>query len=185
MGSLKLKLVVYFSLIALMPFAAALSGLQSITDRSETRRADGILETGVRAGLARFSDEVASAQRRAAELARDPSFQRALSRRDRRVLRRALAKQPNLRLEARGLTFGSSTRPAIERSVAVQGRHGPLGRVVAGVRLDDSLAARVRRNACLGWQDEVSDVGRSGLELDRVARPDVVRGQILTGPDDD
>ena len=153
MGSLKLKLVVYFSLIALLPFAAALSGLQSITDRSETRRADGILETGVRAGLARFSDEVASAQRRAAELARDPSFQRALSRRDRRALRRALAKQPNLRLEARGLTFGSSSRPAIERSVAVQGRHGPLGRVVAGVRLDDSLAARVRRNAGLGWQD--------------------------------
>ena len=28
MGSLKLKLVVYFSLIALLPFAAALSGLQ-------------------------------------------------------------------------------------------------------------------------------------------------------------
>ncbi len=116
MGSLKLKLVVYFSLIALLPFAAALSGLQSITDRSETRRADGILETGVRAGLARFSDEVASAQRRAAELARDPSFQRALSRRDRRVLRRALAKQPNLRLEARGLNVGFH-RAARDRAV--------------------------------------------------------------------
>jgi diguanylate cyclase (GGDEF)-like protein len=149
-GSLKLKLVVYFSLIALLPFAAALSGLESITDRNETRRVDGILETGVRAGLARFTDEVASAQRRAAELARDPAFQRALSRRDRRALRRTLAAQRNLRLEAPGLMFGSIDRPAVERSVAVRDRGGPIGRVVAGVPLGDRLAARLRRSAGIG-----------------------------------
>ena len=152
MGSLKLKLVVYFSLISLLPFAAALSGLGSITDRNETRRVDGILETGVRAGLARFSDEVSSAQRNAAGLARDPAFQRALSRRDRRSLRRAVAREPNLRLVAPGLRFGSVAQPAIERSVAVQGRRGPLGRVVAGVPLDNRLAAGLRRSAGVGRQ---------------------------------
>jgi diguanylate cyclase (GGDEF)-like protein len=152
LGSFKLKLVVYFSVISLLPFAAAFSGLEAVTDRNETRRVDGILETGVRAGLAQFSDEVAAAQRRAAELARDPAFQHSLARRDRRALRRALANRPNLRLEARGLRIGFIGRPAIERSLAVQGRGGRLGRLVAGVSLDEALAARIRRNAGLGWR---------------------------------
>ena len=43
MGSFKLKLVAYFSLIALLPFAAAFSGLEAVTDRNETRRVDGTL----------------------------------------------------------------------------------------------------------------------------------------------
>jgi diguanylate cyclase (GGDEF)-like protein len=152
-GSFKLKLVVYFSVISLLPFAAAFSGLEAVTDRNETRRVDGILETGVRAGLAQFSDEVAAAQRRATALASDPAFQRALARRDRRALRRALANRPNLRLEAPGLRFGSIGVPAVERSVAVAGRQGRLGRLVTGVPLDDPLLARIRRNAGLGWRD--------------------------------
>jgi diguanylate cyclase (GGDEF)-like protein len=174
-GSLKLKLVVYFSLISLLPFAAALSGLESITDRNETRRVDGILETGVRAGLARFSDELASAQGRAAELARDPAFQRALSRRDRRALRRALADRPNLRLEARGLSAGSVARPAVERAVAVRGRRGPLGRVVAGVPLDDRLAAGLRRSAGQGWRGGQVALVRDGSI---VAATDTLSGKI-------
>jgi diguanylate cyclase (GGDEF)-like protein len=162
MGSFKLKLVVYFSLISLLPFAAALSGLEAVTDRSETRRVDGILETGVRAGLAKFSDEVSAAQRRAAELARDPAFQRALSRRDRPALRRAFADRPNLRLEARGLRLGSIDRPAVEQSLAVKGRSGPLGRLVTGVPLDAALAERIRRSAGIGWQDGHVAVARHG-----------------------
>jgi diguanylate cyclase (GGDEF)-like protein len=150
--SFKLKLVVYFSLISLLPFAAAFSGLGAVTDRNETRRVDGMLETGVRAGLAQFSDDVATAQRRAAGLARDPAFQRALSRRDQRTLRRALADRPNLLLEAPGLTLGSIRTPALERSLDVQGRHGHLGRLIAGVPLDERLAARLRRNAGLDWR---------------------------------
>jgi hypothetical protein len=74
MGSFKLKLVVYFSVISLLPFAAAFSGLEAVTDRNETRRVDGMLETGVRAGLAHYAGEIAGAQRKAAELAHDPSF---------------------------------------------------------------------------------------------------------------
>jgi diguanylate cyclase (GGDEF)-like protein len=152
-GSFKLKLVVYFSLISLLPFAAAFSGLGAVTDRNETRRVDGMLETGVRAALAQFSDDVAAAQGQAAGLARDPAFQRGLSRRDRRALQRALAGRPNLLVEAPGLTLGSMRTPAIERSFAVQGSGGHLGRVIAGVPLDQELAARLRRNAGLGWRD--------------------------------
>jgi diguanylate cyclase (GGDEF)-like protein len=178
--SLKLKLVVYFSLISLLPFAAALSGLESITDRNETRRVDGILETGVRAGLAGFSDELTSVRRDAAELARDTAFQRALLRRDRRALRRALAEWPNLRLEARGLSLGSVARPAVERAVAVQGRRGSLGRVVGGVPLDGRLAAGIRRSAGQGWRGGQVALVRGGSI---VAATDRLSGTITVPTD--
>jgi diguanylate cyclase (GGDEF)-like protein len=159
LGSFKLKLVVYFSVISLLPFAAAFSGLEAVTDRNETRRVDGILETGVRAGLAHFDDEIAAAQGRAAELARNPSLQRALARRDRRALRRALSRWPNVRVEAsKGLMFGSIAQPAVERGVVVRGHRGRLGRVVAGLPLDDGLAARVRRSAGIGRGGHVAFV---------------------------
>jgi diguanylate cyclase (GGDEF)-like protein len=162
MGSFKLKLVVYFSVISLLPFAAAFSGLGAVTDRNETRRVDGILETGVRAGLARYEDEVDGAQRRAAELARDPAFQRALARRDRPALRRALSSRRNMRLEApRGLVLGAISKPAAEQAIVVRGRRGRLGRVVVGVPLDDRLAARVRRSAGIEPDDQIAFV-RSG-----------------------
>jgi diguanylate cyclase (GGDEF)-like protein len=163
LGSFKLKLVVYFSVISLLPFAAAFSGLEAVTDRNETRRVDGILETAVRAGLAHYADEVQGAQRQAARLAREPSFQRALGRRDRRALRRMLSEHSNLRIEApRGLRLGAIAQPAVERAVTVRGRRGRLGRIVAGVPLDDALAARVRRSAGLGWHRGKVAFVRSG-----------------------
>jgi diguanylate cyclase (GGDEF)-like protein len=174
-GSFKLKLVVYFSVISLLPFAAAFTGLEAVTDRNETRRVDGILETAVRAGLAYYTDEVDAAERRAAELARDASFQRALARRDRRALRRALVGRPNVRVEAgRGLRLGKIADPAVERAVTVRGRRGQLGRIVAAVPLDDALAASVRRSA--GLSDARGQVAfvRSGAILAASGR--------LTGP---
>jgi diguanylate cyclase (GGDEF)-like protein len=166
LGSFKLKLVVYFSVISLLPFAAAFSGLEAVTDRNETRRVDGILETAVRAGLVHYADEVAAAQRRAAELARDQGFQRALARRDRGALRTALSRNPNVRIEtAGGLVLGTIPQPSVERAVVVRGRRGRLGRVVAGVPLDDKLAARVRKSAGLGWRGgELAFVRRGWID---------------------
>jgi diguanylate cyclase (GGDEF)-like protein len=162
MGSFKLKLVVYFSVISLLPFAAAFSGLEAVTDRNETRRADGMLETGVRAGLVQYGEEIAAAQQRAARLARDPAFQRALALRDRRALRALVAREPDLRLEGvRGLSFGSIAEPAVERAVTVRGARGRLGRVVAGVTLDRRLAERLRRSAGIERGGHVAFV-RSG-----------------------
>ena len=65
MGSFKLKLVAYFSLIALLPFAAAFSGLEAVTDKNETRRVDGTLETSVRAAQAAFVEELGRRGRKA------------------------------------------------------------------------------------------------------------------------
>ena len=98
MGSFKLKLVAYFSLIALLPFAAAFSGLEAVTDKNETRRVDGTLETSVRAAQAAFVEEVDEAERVASRLAGDPSFQRALATHDRQ----------RLQASRRATAFGSS-----------------------------------------------------------------------------
>jgi diguanylate cyclase (GGDEF)-like protein len=164
LGSFKLKLIVYFSVISLLPFAAAFSGLEAVTDRNETRRVDGILETAVRAGLVHYADEVTGAQRRATELARDPRLQRALARRDRGALRAALSRHPNVRIEtARGLVLGTIARPSVERAVVVKGRRGRLGRIVVGVPVDDELAARVRKSAGLGWRGGELAFVRRGL----------------------
>jgi diguanylate cyclase (GGDEF)-like protein len=162
-GSFKLKLVVYFSVISLLPFAAAFSGLQAITDRNETRRVDGILETSVRAGLAQVSDQVSETQHRAADLAADPAFQRALAKRDRRALGRMLEGRPNIRLDGpHGLTIGSIARPSITRTVGVVGSQGRLGRLVVAVPLDDRLASSLRRRAGLGWRGSQVALVRAG-----------------------
>ena len=157
MGSFKLKLVVYFSVISLLPFAAAFGGLETLTERNETTRVDGILETGARAGTIHFSDEAAAARREATRLARDPGFQRALARRDRQALARALARSSEARVEApRGLALGTIPQPAVERSATVAGKRGPLGRVTVGVPLDDGFAVRLRRSAGLGRGAELA-----------------------------
>ena len=158
MGSFKLKLVAYFSLIALLPFAAAFSGLEAVTDRNETRRVDGTLETSVRAAQAAFVDEVAQAEGDATLLARDLSFQRALATKNRSKLK-ALAALHGVRVEPRGSRpIGVLRRPAFVRSIAVVGRRGELGRVIAPVPIDRRLARKIRERAGLVQGGEVAFV---------------------------
>jgi diguanylate cyclase (GGDEF)-like protein len=158
LGSFKLKLVAYFSLIALLPLAAAFSGLEAVTDRNETRHVDGTLETSVRAAQAAFVDRVEEVERNATVLARDPLFQQALATRNRPRLR-TLAARHRVRIEPRrGRPIGTIRRPAIVRSVAVVGRQGPLGRVVAPLTIDRRLATAVQRRAGLANGGQVAFV---------------------------
>src|SRR5215210_3531927 len=158
MGSFKLKLVAYFSLIALLPFAAAFSGLEAVTDRNETRRVDGTLETSVRAAQAAFADRIGAVERRGTLLARNPSFQRALATRDRDDLR-AFAARNHVRIEPRrGAPVGTLRRSAVLRSVNVVGRRGSLGRVVAPLPIDRRLATTIKTRAGLVHGGEVAFV---------------------------
>ena len=162
MGSFKLKLVAYFSLIALLPFAAAFSGLEAVTDRNETRRVDGMLETSVRAAQAAFVERVAKAESDATRLARDPSFQAALATRNRPRLR-GFASRYRVQIDPRrGASIGTLREPAVVRRVNVVGERGRLGRVVAAVTLDRRLVTRLRNRAGLteGGQIAVVAGGR-------------------------
>lgn len=150
MGSFKLRLAAYFALIALLPFAAAFQGFHSLSKRSETRRADSVLQAGLRASLAAYGEELDAAERSAATLARQPRFQRALAARDRRELQRMVRRHPNLRVRVGSvLNVGRTPKHAATRPVAVVSGTGPLGEVVATLPIDNRLLRRLRARAGL------------------------------------
>jgi diguanylate cyclase (GGDEF)-like protein len=95
MGSFKLKLVMWFALLALLPLAVAFYGYDSLTSRSETGRTDAALQAGLRGVVAGYSARLATATTEASRLAADPVLQRALNRHDRRALARFAAAHPS------------------------------------------------------------------------------------------
>lgn len=152
MASFKVKLVVYFLLLSLLPLAAAFWGFSTVAARSETRRVDARLQAGLRAALATYQDELVAADASAARLARSAAFQRALLKRDRAALKRLLATRPHLSVEASGFRVGKRDPMAATRRVEVLGAPGTRAAVVAAVPLDQKLVTRLE--------------DRSGLETD-------------------
>src|SRR6185503_5049120 len=152
MGSFKVKLVVYFLLLSLLPLAAAFWGFSTVAARSETRRVDARLQAGLRAALATYQDELIAADAAAARLARSTAFQRALVNGDRAALKRLLASRPHLSVEASGFRVGRRDPLAATRRVEVLGAGGTRAAVVASVPLDRTLVTRLE--------------DRSGLETD-------------------
>ncbi len=168
MASFKVKLVVYFLLLSLLPLAAAFWGFSTVAQRSETRQVDARLQAGLRAALATYQDELVAADDSAASLARSPEFQRALMRRDRAALQSLLRTRPHLSVEASGgFRVGKSDPTAATRQVAIVGQGRARGAVIASVPLDQKLVSRLE--------------GRSGLESDEHVIL-VEDRQIVAGP---
>jgi diguanylate cyclase (GGDEF)-like protein len=155
-GSFKVKLVAYFLLLSLLPLAAAFWGFSTVAARSETRRVDARLQAGLRAALATYQDELVAADRAAARLARNASFQRALIHRDRAAIKRLLSGDPNLSVQA-GQRFqvGSVDPSAATRQVAVVGANRTRGAVIAAVPLDNALAERLEARSGLDANEHV------------------------------
>jgi diguanylate cyclase (GGDEF)-like protein len=175
MTSFRLKLVVYFLLLSLLPLAVAFSGFAAVTERSETRLVDARLQGALRAALAAYQEELSAADRSATALARRRSFQAALSERDRPALEALLAGSRTLRIEgAGGFTVGRRHTFAAERQVAVLGPAGLLGVVIASVPLDRQLLVRLRSRSGLEPGDEILLL-RNGRIL---AGPPELRGDV-------
>jgi diguanylate cyclase (GGDEF)-like protein len=159
--SFKLKLVVYFLLISLLPLLAAFAGFTAVAQESETRLVDARLQAALRASIAAYQEELAAAERRASQLARNRRFQRALAQGDREELREILGDFPNLRVESsQGFQIGRKPgAPAAERQVAVVGPPtGQLGVVVASVPFGEGLVQRVRSRSGLEQGEHVAFV---------------------------
>ena len=167
-GSFKLKLVGYFLLLSLLPFAAAFWGFSIVAKRSEVSRVDARLQAGLRAVVAAYEDEVRTAEISAATLADDRAFQNALRIRHRATIVHGLRESPNIRVETPGgFTVGTKHLLAAERQAVVLSPYGVLGRVVASVPFDSRLLLQLR--------------SRSGLEpTDHVVV--VQNGRIVVGP---
>jgi diguanylate cyclase (GGDEF)-like protein len=155
-ASFKVKLVVYFLLLSLLPLAAAFWGFSTVAARSETRRVDARLQAELRAGLATYQDALVGADEAAVDLARNPAFQRALLQRDGAAIRRLLKGHPNLSVEA-GNSFrvGRVDPTAATRQVAVVGERGARGAVIAAVPLDQGLVTRLEGRSGLDGDDHV------------------------------
>jgi diguanylate cyclase (GGDEF)-like protein len=127
MWSFKLKLVLWFALLALLPLAVAFYGYDTLAKRSETRRVDAGLEAGLRGAVATYGSRLDAAARSAEQLASDPALQRALRRGDRGAVQRIL----------RGVA-GAHLGDGPE-SVTIVDRGRVLGRVDVSVQVDDQL----------------------------------------------
>jgi diguanylate cyclase (GGDEF)-like protein len=156
-GSFKVKLVVYFLLLSLLPLAAAFYGFTTVAARSETQRVDARLQAGLRAASASYQDELSGAGEAAVQLARNPAFQRALIERDRAALSRLL-KAPGRHLSFKstnGFQVGRANPTAPTREVAVVLPGGTRGAVVASVPLDRVLVSRLEARSGLETNEHV------------------------------
>ena len=160
MGSFKLKLFLWFALLALLPLAVAFYGYDSLAKRSETRRVDAGLQSSLRAALAGYQGRLDSASAQAAQLGADPRLQRALRGRDVATLRRVVARVPGASVTARGVQIGSSVTPAGVRSVTVTDGGATLGRVSVRVPVDERLLARL--GTSLSPEDELVVIAGRG-----------------------
>jgi diguanylate cyclase (GGDEF)-like protein len=150
--SFKLKLAAYFSLISLLPLAAAFWGFDALTERAETDRADSVLQVGLRSALATYGDELTRLEAAAKEVASDPALQRALAARDDDAVRRALRGSPDLRVEGPGLQVRERAQIAAERPVVVVRDGRRLGRVVASLPVDGRLTDKLEKHSGLQGQ---------------------------------
>jgi diguanylate cyclase (GGDEF)-like protein len=140
MGSFRVKLVLWFALLALLPLAVAFYGYDTLAKRSEARRVDVGLEAAVRGAVSGYAARLDAASVRSGELASDPQLQRALRGHDLQTIRRVVASTPNTRVRSGGVVIGSIRAPAAASTVIVKDRSGRvLGEVSVGVPIDSQL----------------------------------------------
>lgn len=149
-GSFKLKLVLWFALLALLPLGVSLYGYDSLAKRGEARRVDGGLESALRGAVAGYGLRLQAATTEASRLARDPAVQRALRRRDTITLARVVAPVANGEIRGSGFTVGSTGTLAAVRSVTVIDRTRILGKVSVGVPVDGALLTALGASLAAG-----------------------------------
>jgi diguanylate cyclase (GGDEF)-like protein len=171
MGSFKLKLFLWFALLALLPLVVAFYGYDSLAKRSETRRVDAGLESSLRAAVAGYAGRLEAASTQAAQLAAEPRLQRALRGRDTATLRRVVARVPGASVTGRGLQIGSRVAPAGVRTITVTDGGSVLGRVSVRVPIDQRLLTRLA--ASLSPEDELVATRRGRVIAGRA------RGELL------
>lgn len=158
MSSIRLRLVLYFLLLSLLPLAAVFWSFSQVAAESQRRIVDVRLQGGLRAALAAYDVELDAAARRAVSLARDPAFVRALARHDADALARSLGRRGNLEIVGPGIELGRLPLSSARRAVAVVGQEGKLGEIVAGIPLDPALVRRLESGSRLDVSDRLAIV---------------------------
>ena len=163
MGSFKVRLTAYFALVALLPFVAAFQGFHALAGKSETRRVDAMLQSGLRAAVVGYEDNLGRTQHAAVTIASRRDLQRALLTQDRKALSRIVRGVPNVRVDAGRLTVGQTPTGAATRVVSVRGPRGGLAEVIAALPIDTKLARSLERRAGLDPDQRITFVERGRI----------------------
>ena len=154
MLSLKVKLVAYFLVLALLPLAAAYWGFSSSLAGNERSRVDERLTAELRAANAALHEQLTGAREAAAALAAEPVMQQALQRHDAATIRRLVAAVPGVEVRSAGETYGTAIG-ARAAKITVESSGVALGEVIAAVPIDDSLARELAARAGLTATDDL------------------------------
>jgi diguanylate cyclase (GGDEF)-like protein len=186
MGSFRLRLVIYFMLLSLLPLAAATWAFSEVAKRGETGNVDARLSTALRVATAEYAEEVEQAEQAARSLARATVVQQAFLDHDRSELLKISHEVPNSAFYFGEARFVGEEPPAlsVSRSFEVITEDGQsLGRVVVSVPFDDALAESLRKESGLEATDSLALVaggkvfapaGLGSAAVDPVTRPGYV-----------
>jgi diguanylate cyclase (GGDEF)-like protein len=179
MGSFKVKLVVYFLLLSLLPIGAAFWGFTEVAGQSETRQVDARLQSGMRALLAAYQERLDAAQNEATATARSRVFQSELASRDLPVLVQRFRNAPEISVTGiEGFRVGRPPAFSATRSAAVVSAHGRVGSVTVAVPFDETLADTLRHHSGLNPADAVVILRNDTV----VAAPPGVFGDVNIPP---
>jgi diguanylate cyclase (GGDEF)-like protein len=156
-GSFKVKLVVYFLLLSLLPIAAAFWGFTSVAGQSETRRVDARLQAGLRTVLASYQERLDGAQREAEGFARAQVIQKGIEARDLPGLVHLLERSSNVRVSAvDGFSVGHPPAFSATREVQMVTQRGLVGTVTVAVPFDGVLVDNLRKRSGLAASDRLA-----------------------------
>jgi two-component system cell cycle response regulator len=154
MGSFKLRLVIYFMLLALLPLVAATVAFSEVAERGETGATDSRLSTAIRVALVEYQEQLEEdTAGTARSLARATQVQQALATSNRSALVRTAREVPNAAFYSASGEYLAGSEPGqfdASRSVRVTDDEGKLlGHVVVHLPFDDRLANRLGMRAAL------------------------------------
>jgi diguanylate cyclase (GGDEF)-like protein len=155
-GSFKVKLVIYFVLLSLLPIGAAFWGFTQVAGQTETRRVDARIQSGMRALLASYEDQLNAAQLQATSIASKPAFQRDLEDRDLSSIGQMLRSEPNVYVSSvDGDIVGHPAIFAATRQATVVSSTGLVGYVTVSVPFDGTLVHELRARSGLAPADSL------------------------------
>jgi diguanylate cyclase (GGDEF)-like protein len=179
MGSFKLRLVIYFMLLALLPLVAATVAFTEVAIDGELSAADSRLSTAVAVAAADYREQLEDdAVDDAESLARATQVQRAFAERERRTLLETAEEVPHSAFFSPSGELLAGERPgpyAGLREVRVVAANGRvLGRIVVHLPFSDELANDLAENAALKEGDRFAFVAGG-----RVIAPSYLRSPAV------
>lgn len=182
MISFKLRLVVYFVLLSLVPLAGATWAFSVAAGRNELQRADTSLNKSVRAAVGDVRLMLEDASRQATSLARSTDVQSALVERDSGALAKVAVDFPGAAFYVGDeLLAGSPPPVGTTRTATVVDGTTPIGRVAVGLAFDDRLLQDLAEPAGLEPEEQLALVVDGRVAAGRAE----LRGEVATPPFDE